>query len=164
MTDEQHNKFIGIAFLVHGGFQMLILLVLMAFFSFIFSLPPTRPGDPGPPFAFFGVFFAVMFLFQLIFTAPSFIAAYALFKKKSWARIAAIVAGVLSSMHVPIGTAACVYALWFFFGENWKNVYPEVAASGSDRPQLQVGEESSHKASQEEFNFEYGRTTPPDWR
>ena len=164
MTDEQHNKFIGIAFLVHGGFQMLILLLLMAMFSFIFSFPPNRPGDPGPPIAFFGVFFAVMFVFQLVFTTPSFVAAYALFKRKSWARIAAIIAGVLSSMHVPIGTAACVYALWFFLGENWKSVYPEAAVAGGYQPQLQHGEESSHDASQEEFSFEYGQTTPPDWR
>jgi hypothetical protein len=164
MTDEQHNKFIGITFLVHGGMQLLFVMLMMAFFSFIFSLPPNRPGDPGPPFAFFGVFFAVIFLFQLVFTAPSFIAAYALFKRKSWARIASIIAAVLSSMNVPIGTAACVYALWFFLGENWKSVYPDAAAAGSYRPKLQFGEESSRHASQEEFNLEYGRTTPPDWR
>ena len=163
MTDEEHNKFIGIAFLVHGAFQFVMLMLIMAFFFFIFSLSPGRPHDPGPPPMFFGIFFGMMLLFQLVFTAPSFVAAYALFKRKSWARLAAIIGGVMASMHVPIGTAACVYSLWFFFGENWKNVYPEVAG-GVSSPQLQYGEESSTEASHEEFNFEYGRTTPPDWR
>jgi len=51
------------------------------------------------------------------------VAAWALLKKKPWARVAGIVGAVVSAMSVPFGTAACVYALWFFLGEHWKEVY-----------------------------------------
>src|SRR5690349_4178663 len=114
MTNEEHNKFIAIAFLIHGGFQLLMFMMLTAFFFFIFSVPG-QPRNLGPPAAFFGFFFGIMFLVQLVFTAPSFVAAYALLKRKSWARIAGIVAGAMSAMHMPIGTAVGVYSMWFFF-------------------------------------------------
>ena len=126
MTSEEHNKYIAYSFLAHGSFQLLMLMLIGVMFYFIFS-NPMRPGDPGLPPGFFAIFFTIMFAIQAIFAAPSFVAAYALLKRKHWARIASIVAGVMAGMHVPIGTAACVYALWFFFGENWKSVYVETA-------------------------------------
>jgi hypothetical protein len=116
---------------------------------------------------FFAVFFGVMLFVQTIFTIPSFVAAYALLKRKSWARVASIIAGVLSAMHMPIGTAACVYAMWFFFGENWKSVYPQDAkVEDGYREHLQLMEQQPWTASSaQEFKFEETRnTTPPDWR
>jgi len=167
MTDEQHNKYIAFSFLAHGSFQLLMLLLMGLWFYFIFSSFPGRPGDPAPPMEFFGFFFAFMFVFQMLFTAPAFIAAYALLKRKSWARIASIIAGVLSAMSVPIGTAACVYAFWFFFSENCKSIY---AADGSFhdgyREHLQLMErQPSANVETDEVKFgERRQTSPPDWR
>ena len=166
MTDEQHNKYIAYAFFGHAAFQLLMLLMMGAFFFFLFPFPG-RPGDPGPPKEFFAFMFGFMFLFQMLFIAPSLIAGYGLLKKKSWARIMSIVAGVVGAMNVPIGTAACVYSLWFFLGDNWKSVYPEKADQLSqDKPQLPYGVESQRAAYEAE---ESGRKTfdpyePPDWR
>jgi len=161
MTNEQHNKFIGIAFLVHGIVYLLASIAIIAIFILVFALSSRAPEDDGPNQIVF-VFFAIAVFVQLfIFVAPSFVAAYGLLNRKSWARIAAIIAGVVSAMNVPIGTAACIYALWFFFGENWKTVYPE--AGGLPRRELQSGYESTRSAK-DEFNFENAPTTPPDWR
>ncbi|MGB7208817.1 MAG: hypothetical protein WBD27_09185 [Pyrinomonadaceae bacterium] len=98
----------------------------------------------------------------MVFPTPSFIAAYGLLKRKSWARIASIIARVLSSMSVPIGTAACVYALWFFFGDQWKTVYPQ-----SDINQHQLPNVESRWGGQvmdEEGEVVYRHLDPPDWR
>lgn len=73
-----------------------------------------------------------MFLFQAMFAVPAFVAAFALFKKRPWARTASIVAAALAAMNVPVGTLACVYAFWFFLGENWKNVYQQPTDGVSD--------------------------------
>ncbi|MBV9242749.1 MAG: hypothetical protein JO314_12160, partial [Acidobacteria bacterium] len=129
MTNEEHNKYISWAFLAHSGFQLVMLLFIAAMFAvMMFSIEPP-PGQPPFPKAMFGVMIGFMTFIQLIFTIPSIVAAYALRKKKPWARMAAIIGGVMAAMHVPFGTAACVYSLWFFMGDNWKEIYPEQAGS-----------------------------------
>lgn len=164
MTNEDHNKYIAYAFLAHGGLQLLMLLFIAAMFFFIFSVG-TRPGDHGPPMEFFGFFFGIMFLVQMVFTTPAFVAAYGLLKRRSWARIASIIAGVLSSMSVPIGTAACVYALWFFFGDQWKSVYQQ-GKTDPNQNYLPYGGEPrwGGHVMDEEGEVVYRHQDPPDWR
>lgn len=128
---------------------------------------PPEPGKPEPPREFFGIMIAFMTFFQLAFTVPSIVAAYALLKRKSWARLASIIGGVVAAMSVPFGTAACVYSLWFFLGDNWKEIYPEKSEQfRSDRPQLAYGVESQRAAYRtEDSDREKVRTyEPPDWR
>ena len=166
MTNEEHNKYISWVFLAHAGFQLLMLVMVVLVFSAVLSIPG-RPGTPPPPREIFGFMIAFMTVFQLIFTAPSLVAAYALRKRKPWARISAIVAGAVAAMNVPIGTAACVYAMWFFLGDNWKDVYPE--RSGL-KPTPQQLPEYDHEKWEGGFKTdEQGRAVftpaePPDWR
>jgi len=167
MTNEEHNKYISWLFLAHAGFQLLMLLIMAAFFlTFMFSIP-TRPGVPGPPAAMFIVMIAFVSVIQLIFTTPSVVAFYALRKKKPWARMAAIVAGIMSAMHLPVGTAATVYSMWFFMGENWKEVYPEQA--GPTTAPQQLSEYDTEKweggfKTDEQGRAVFTQAEPPDWR
>ncbi len=165
MTNEEHNKYIAYAFIAHGGLQLLMLLLMAVMFFFIFSIGKP-PGEPGPPMEFFGFFFGILFLVQMIFTTPAFVAAYGLLKRKGWARIASIIAGILSSMSVPIGTAACVYALWFFFGDQWKSVYPQSPTNDHNQNQLPYGGESrwGGHVMDEDGEVVYRHQEPPDWR
>jgi hypothetical protein len=167
MTNEEHNKYISWVFIAHAGFQLLMLLMMAAMFAaMMFSIQPP-PGQPPFPKAMFGFMIAFMTVFQLIFTTPSLVAAYALRKKKPWARIAAIVAGAVAAMNVPIGTAACVYAMWFFLGDNWKEVYPEQAGLKSTPQQLpefdHVKWEGGFKTD-EKGRAVFTQAEPPDWR
>jgi hypothetical protein len=41
----------------------------------------------------------------------------------------------VSAMSAPFDTAACVYALWFFLGDRWKEVYEPAAAATASGPQ-----------------------------
>jgi hypothetical protein len=165
MTDQEHNKYIAFTFLAHGAFQLLMMLFIGLMMLLMMSVGPA-PGQPAPPMAFFGIFFVMMFVFQSVFTAPSFVAAYALFKRKPWARIASIVAGILAAVSVPVGTAACVYSMWFFLGERWKSVYPDLkvgAALGLDRGYGDPANvRSRDEANQREFSYQ--DREPPDWR
>jgi hypothetical protein len=105
---------------------------------------------------------------------PSFTAAYALLKRKSWARVAAIVAGVVSAMNVPLGTAACAYSLWFFLGDNWKEIYHpalhfediEDSAPISDPRQLTAARDArwSGYHTNEKGEIIFHPVEPPDWR
>ena len=165
MTNEEHNKYLGISFLVHGGIQLVFMLLIAAFFAFFISVVPDNPGrGDEPPVAFFIVFGVVMFVFQLVFTAPAFIAAYGLLKRKSWARIASMVGAVMAGMSFPIGTAVCVYALWFMVGEGWKEVYPQAAAPARGalphHGEYIPWEEQARRAAREKAP----PPPPPDWR
>lgn len=164
MTGEEHNRYLAFAFLAHGIFQLTMMLFIGLMFLVVLPFPG-RPGDPAPP-AFFAAFFAVMIFFQLLFTVPSFVAAFALLKRKSWARVASIVAGVMGAMQVPFGTAACAYALWFFCGDAWKSVYDGDSFESRAAAQLNAGDEWQWESeASDAFRFDPSKhTSPPDWR
>ena len=135
-TKEEHNKYLAYSHLGYAGLQLLMMM-LMIFFSFIIfgvlAAGDTRGDFPGGLIA---AILIVSFLFQLIFTVPSFIAGFGLLKRKHWAKTASIIAGVLSAMSFPIGTAVCVYTFWFLFGENGKELY--------ERPLMEAGGRSDY--------------------
>lgn len=134
-TKEEHNKYLAYSHLGYAAFQLLMMLMMLVImFIFVAILAAGDPKDAFPA-GLVAVVMAISFLFQLLFAAPSIIAGYGLLKRKHWARTATIIAGVLSAMSFPIGTAVCVYTFWFLFGENGKELYdrPQVAAgAGSD--------------------------------
>ena len=160
MTDEQHNRYVAYSFLAYAGFQGFWLLMMVLWFTFVFG---SIPGEPDMPFPFFGLIFGFMFVFFSIFTIPSVIAGWAMLKRKPWARTAGIVAAVLAATSAPIGTAACVYSMWFWFSDKWKTVYADQPAS--DHSILGLQPAGNFRAAEEDFS----RTSdwmkqPPDWR
>lgn len=125
----------------------------------MFSTMPQPPGNPPPP-----ALFVVMGCFFLVFTVawafPSMVAAYALLKRKSWAKTAAIVAGVFAAPQMPIGTAVCVYTFWFLFSEPGRSLYDRSTKTlPGERPDWNgVNQQRSSEG-------EYAPTgSPPDWR
>lgn len=155
MTDEQHNKYIAYAFLGYAGFQILMTLFIVAVWSLVLFAP-----DSPFPSGVFAAMIGIMVIFQSVFTAPAIVAAYALLKRKPWARMASIIAGIVSAMSVPFGTAACVYALWFFFSDNWKTVYQE----GRDPNLIARGDEAKFEGTYSSESERFSAYQPPDWR
>lgn len=123
MTGEEHNKFLAFSFLAYGALHTLLMVGLMAFFVFVFSAIPQGPGQDEVPFIVPVFFIGFMVLIQLLFILPSLIAGYALLKRKPWARIMGIISAVLAGANFPIGTAVCVYALWFLLSDSGKSLY-----------------------------------------
>ena len=167
MNNKQHNRYLGISFLVYGGLQAFFALAMCVFFLLMFPPFHGGPGTPGPPPAFFLVFISFMTLLQLIFTAPPVVAGYALLKQKRWARIAGIIGGVTAAMSVPFGTAVCVYAMWFLFGDGGKELYPSDTQKYSGPVQSSLGPAAAPKWYTEAGTREREYVPPagpPDWR
>src|SRR5262245_2540251 len=125
---------------------------MLAFMTVMFA---AIPGPGAPPPAFMAVMWIFMGGLYSLMTVPSLVAGYALLKRKSWARTAAIIGAVTAAMSFPTGTAVCVYTFWFLFSEPGKLLY--------DRPQnalprLQVG------LPRQRENQYLPPPTPPDWR
>jgi hypothetical protein len=159
MTSEQHNRYVAYSLLGYAGFQLFWLFVMVLWFVFIFGTI-----GPAPPALFLWLAGTMMFIFFSIFTVPSVVAGWAMIKRKPWARVAGIVAAALAAMSAPVGTAACVYSLWFWTSDRWKEVYDDV--SERDRSMLGLNRAEDfqpadhlHDVVQRDWIKE-----PPDWR
>lgn len=124
MTSKDHNKLIGIFLLIHGGFQMLIMVIVMLIYGGIgAALTMSAKGDDK----FVGVAFFIAILFVVVISAvillPQIIGGWMMFKEKPNAKIWGIIGSILALFSIPFGTAAGVYGLWFLFGDEGKYFY-----------------------------------------
>jgi Na+/proline symporter len=155
LTPEQHNKYLSWAHFGYAGISAFMTILVMGFMFFAFRMDPK-----GPPFefvAFMMIFFGIMFSIMII---PSIVAGYALRKRKRWAKVASIIAGVTAAMQAPFGTAVCVYTFWFLFSEPGKSLY--------DNPQRMLPQErvtpfTVPRAAEKEAQYA-PPPAPPDWR
>jgi hypothetical protein len=160
MTPEQHNKYVGFAHLGYAAIHALAGLVIgVAMLIMLGAMPASARGDQPPP-----GFFIAMGLFLLVFSIgwslPSMIAGYAFLKKKSWAKIAGMVAAVFAAAQMPLGTAVSVYTFWFLFSPPGRLLYDKGATSLLPGQQDLAGFDSD---KQKEMQY-VPPVSPPDWR
>ena len=133
------------------------LLSLMMIGMFAAILGGAPGGPPAGVMIFFGLFILVLYG---LMTAPSFVAAYGLLKKRRWARTAAIIGAVTAAGNFPIGTAVCVYTFWFLFSEPGKAIFEK--SNYQLPPSNQVWASDMYRRREQS---EYiPPPTPPDWR
>jgi hypothetical protein len=170
MTPADHNKVISIMHLIYGGFFTLVAFMVLLFMGFvagmISSIAATDPN--APPAALFWMLAVFVFVIYLVMSLPSLIAGYAMMKKKSWARMAGIVASILAAMSFPFGTALCVYSLWYFFGDAGKAYERDLAAPpwhgslGQGQPRGDYAQTFGHERERQPAYRPPAQ--PPDWR
>ncbi|HKS21506.1 MAG TPA: hypothetical protein VJZ76_01820 [Thermoanaerobaculia bacterium] len=103
----QHVRILAWLFVVYGAILLLVGagVALIVFGSGMIS------GDRTAMLATGGVGIFILCLLFLI-AVPNLIAAWGLFRHEPWARILAIILGVLHLFSFPIGTLLGVYTLW----------------------------------------------------
>ena len=162
MTAEQHNKYLGYAHIAYAAFHSLLGIFFAVFMMVMMATLPNSGGGNDPPLGFFIFMAGIMLVFTVGWTVPSMIAAYALLKRKSWAKTAGIVAGVFAATQMPVGTAVGVYTFWFLFTENGRQLYDRPA--NSLRPALPTDWASLNREAAETSQFQPTTMAPPDWR
>jgi hypothetical protein len=169
MTPQDHNKVIGIMHLVWGGLNALLMLIFIPFIIIILGpmgSDTTAPLELRAVFAIFGVFIATL---ALVFGIPPMLAGYAMLKRKSWARVLGVISACLFAFSFPVGTALCVYTMWFMFGQG-EHFYRNDAFGETQNRRKPLNDAST-------FDWEAQRTSsagrrkeyvpppqPPDWR
>lgn len=161
MTPSGHNRTLGLLHLLYGVFCIALIIVVTFLISgTIDAMAVTRgPGDAVPVATLAALIVGGVFV-SLVLITPSFIAGYALLKRKQWARRIGIVAGVLAGLTFPFGTLLCVYTLWFLFGEKGKFLYHKAAYALPPVPEPRRRLKKLLRASEPYVP----PTTPPDWR
>jgi hypothetical protein len=168
MTPADHNKMIGIMHLIYGGFFTLMALLMLIIFGTLFTaLSGEIAKDPNaPPAEFFMAIFGLITFIYFLLSIPGLIAGYAMLKKKSWARVAGIIASVVAAVSFPFGTALCVYSLWFFFGDSGR-AYERSLRGGDWQGSLNqgapLGWEAQAGADARQHAYK-PPAQPPDWR
>ncbi|HEV7857795.1 MAG TPA: hypothetical protein VGO91_04030 [Pyrinomonadaceae bacterium] len=123
MKAQEHNKLLGIFFLVMGGMQLMSMLSCLLIMPMFLSQTSPLRRDANFPVAFFtGIMVGVM-VFSLLIGTLYLIAGFGLIKHKPWGRMAGIIAAIPSLLGIPIGTALGIYTLWFMTSEKGKNFY-----------------------------------------
>jgi hypothetical protein len=170
MTPQDHNKVIGIMYLIWGGFNALMMLFIV---PFILILLGPMGSDPTPPAEFravFGLFMGLIIAVSVLFAIPPILAGYALLRRKSWARVAGIVAACFSAFSMPVGTALAVYTLWFLCGREGEQFYRKDSYAaegwrGSLRDASAFDWEAQRARDGRTRRDEYvPPPQPPDWR
>jgi len=161
MTPLEHNKYVGLAQLGYAGFHLLMMIGLLGLEGYMFENIYSRSqemGGPGPP-PFLAVIFVFAGISSVAMIIPSIVAGYALLKRRSWAKIAGIVGGVVAATSFPVGTGVAVYTFWFLFSEVGKQVY---GVKKKELPPLPPREWQPNSSNSTQDWPSY--TPPPNWR
>ena len=125
MTAKDHNKIIGILFLIQGGLGLFGILIAVLMFG-VMGVAMVGSANNGEGAIIGAVFSGLgigILIAAAIFLLPAFAAGYGMLKEKRWAKIWAIIAACLVLLSFPLGTALGVYTLWFLFGDQGKSFY-----------------------------------------
>lgn len=124
MTAKEHNKTLGILFLVYLTIQILGLIVGVAAMLGMMGIVAFNTNGNGaiPAGLIFGVAIVALAI-SAVLLIPTFFAGWKMLKEKSNARIWGIIAAIIALINFPLGTASGIYALWFLFGEAGKQFY-----------------------------------------
>lgn len=123
---ERHLRTLGILWVVLGALFLLPSLFFMGIGGVAHSVIPFEAGVARE----FGPF--VLFMLGgtlLILGAGGILVGWGLMKHQSWARIAAIVLGVLALFHPPFGTALGIYTLWVLLSGDAGTEYDRIVTA-----------------------------------
>lgn len=123
---QRHLRTLGILWVVLGALFLLPSVFLMGIGGVARSVIPmesTVAREFGP----FMIFMLGGTL--LILGVGGILVGWGLMKYQSWARIAAIILGVLALFHPPLGTALGIYTLWVLLSGDAGTEYDRIATT-----------------------------------
>ncbi|MEP6635920.1 MAG: hypothetical protein ABJB97_04280 [Acidobacteriota bacterium] len=153
MTPTAHNRILGILHLVYGVIALVSMIAVT-----VMVVTMIGSASPGAiPAGGIALIVVAMVLGSIVLTVPAWLAGYGMIKRKLWARKVGLAAGILAAISFPVGTALCVYTLWFLFGEKGRFLYHKAAYALPEKPPMR----KLGRTVKPEY---VPPTAPPDWR
>jgi hypothetical protein len=135
---DQHRKVLGVLYLVFGALWAIGALVLLG----LFVGGVIHPDDAEERLAFRTMGVALVMLLAVL-AAIGISGGVGMLKRRAWAKVPVLIAGLASLFHFPIGTILGIYTLWFWFQPNVTQLFlprgaeprgPEPGGPGLHRP------------------------------
>lgn len=104
---DRHVTILGVIYIAAG----ILGLVSAAFFFMLFAWGALLDGD-WEAIAITSTFGGLVGGVVALFAIPEIIAGIGLLKRQEWARILALILGVIGLTKIPIGTAIGIYTIW----------------------------------------------------
>lgn len=110
--NEIHRILIAGGNLLCGFFILIAVPVILLAVGVVgVAAPPPDPGVPSPTLVVGTVAIFVLAVICLL-SLPFFLAAWGVWKRKSWGVVVAVVTGILNLTNLPFGTALAIYTFW----------------------------------------------------
>lgn len=107
MPMQQHVSILGWLYI---GFS--VLGILMAVFVLLILVGAGALAEDADVLMVTSIVGVVAAVVIMLFSIPGIIAGIGLLKRKSWARLLAIILGILNLLSIPFGTLLGIYTLW----------------------------------------------------
>jgi hypothetical protein len=114
-----HVRLLGIFWLALSVFRLIPGIAMLTIFGHAVDFP-------GVPYFVNGILSSVGWVF-IAAAVLGIIAGYGLIQREPWARMLAIIMGVISLLEMPFGTALGVYTLWVLLPAKSEREYSEVS-------------------------------------
>jgi hypothetical protein len=125
---ERHLRTLGILWIVVGALFLIPSAALLTLGSVAHM---TIPGTEGMARALGPPLLSLIGTILLLLAAGQICVGWGLMQRQRWARIAAVILGILSLFHPPVGTALGIYTLWVLLASDAGTEYEQLAlASG----------------------------------
>lgn len=121
MRLDKHLKLLGILWIV-TSLMRLIPGIILFFFKNLFS-----GFMPGPARMFFLPIAGLIGAMLVATSLAGLAAGIGLLERRTWARVLAIVLGIIHMIHFPFGTALGVYTLWVLMPNECQQEYLRMA-------------------------------------
>ena len=117
---EKHITILGVLHIAFNAFGVIVAIIL---FILLFGIGVASQDEQA--LGILSVIGGAVSAFLLAISLPGVIAGIGLLGRLRWARILAIVLGILDLLNLPVGTAVGIYTLWVLFNEETQRIFSE---------------------------------------
>ena len=122
---EKHITLLGVFHIVYHALGLVIGIGMISLLTWVVHFV----GEPQVS-SILGMVMSIIGFF-LILAIPGIIAGVGLRKKRPWARIFALVIGIIDLLDIPLGTALGAYTIWVLMSDESIPLFPSQAQVSS---------------------------------